>query len=116
MNAIILVDYLSKIDENHFATNVEKQRKTLETRMRMFKYQGDIVICCGAKSKTSNSGKALCVVRFGEGRAMTDDDERNAMIENQPGRIVYPLSNFRYFNKKFKFSNRRESGSFHGIF
>lgn len=112
-NAIVLVD---EIGGNHYATMVEKQIKTIETRMRNIVPEGDIVICCGSKSMTANREKALCIVTVGKGRPMTTEDEKAACIESVPGRIAFPLSRWRYFSRKFEFSKRIVSGSFQGIF
>lgn len=111
-NALILNDYPGK----HYAGMVYRGDKILETRMRMFKYEGDLIICCGNKSVTGRAGKALCLVHFGQGRPMVPADEKDAKIEWAKGRIVYPLTNFRYFNKLFDFKYHRVSGSWQGIF
>lgn len=111
--AIVLVD---EPGARHFATWVEQQRKTKETRMRDIIPEGDIVICCSSKSMTKNREKALCIVHVGKGRPMTSEDEIEACIESVPGRIAYPLSNWRYFSRKFKFSKRIVDGTFQGIF
>jgi len=110
--ALILNDYPGA----HYATWVQEGKKTLETRMRRFSHIGDLVICCGGKSVTENAGKALCVVHFGEGRAMVKDDEKGACIENVPGRIVYPLTNLRYFSRQFEFAPNAVKKNFQGIF
>lgn len=112
-NAIVLLD---EPGGNHYATMVEKQIKTIETRMKNMIPEGDIVICCGSKSMTVNRLKALCVVTVGKGRPMTTDDEKAACIESVPGRWAFPLSNWRYFSRKFEFAKRRVSGSFQSIF
>lgn len=112
-NAIVLIDEPAG---RHFATWVEKQIKTKETRMRDIVPEGDIVICCGEKSMTANRKKALCIVHVGKGEKMTVDDEKEACIESVPGRIAYPLSNWRYFSRKFTFAKRRISGSYQSIF
>ncbi|KKL14984.1 hypothetical protein LCGC14_2510170 [marine sediment metagenome] len=114
-NALILIDYPGD-KKRHFATMVEKQEKTIETRMKEFKYRGDLVICCGSKSKTKNSGLALCVVNLYHVRDMVDSDRSKACIENIPGRKAYLLKNWRYFNKKFPFSKCYASGAYQGIF
>ena len=110
--AIVLNDYIGK----HYATWVNEKKKKIETRMRLFNYSGDIVICCGNKSTTINKGKALCLIHFGKGRKMTSDDEKDACIECVPGRIAYDLTNRRDFNRRFTFSKQKVSGSFQGIF
>jgi hypothetical protein len=112
-NAIILLD---EPGGPHYATWVERQKKTIETRMRNIVPAGDIVICCGSKSMTANRLKALCIVEVGKGRPMTPEDEPAACIECVPGRVAFPLSNWRYFSRKFEFSKRIVSGSFQGIF
>jgi hypothetical protein len=111
-NAIVLNDYIGA----HYATQVELGIKTIETRMRKFKYTGDIVICCGGNSVTGNKAKALCLVHLGEGRPMTDGDIHAACIGNAPGRIAYHMTNRRLFSRKFTFSKRKVSGTFQGIF
>lgn len=110
--AIVLNDYPGK----HYATWVKEQKKIIETRMNNITHRGDIVICCGAKSVTSNAGKALCVVDLYECRGMKDEDAEAACIENVPGRKAYLLRNWRYFNKDFMFSKRKISGSFQWLF
>src|SRR5258705_9265870 len=112
-NALVLNDYEF---EKHYATWVYEGKKTLETRMKMFKYLGELIICCGGNSVTRNAGLAICMVEFGKGRPMVDEDAPAAMIGNAPGRIVYPLTNLRHFSKKFMFSKRKVSGSFQSIF
>jgi hypothetical protein len=108
-NAIIL--------NEPYAGFVKQQIKTIETRMKKFKYTGDLVICCDkGKSTGYNAGKALCIVEFCEGRPMTKEDELAACIECVPGRVAYPLRNWRYFSLEFEFSKRRVSGPFQGIF
>lgn len=116
-NCLVLNDYANEPgNDKHYATNAIEGKKKFETRMKTFTYEGDLVICCGGKSVTANAGKALGVVHFGKGRPMVDSDETDAMIENAPGRIVYPLTNIRKFNKTFNFSKRIVSGSFLSIF
>lgn len=112
MTAIILNDYPNQ----HFATWVEQQKKTIETRMKGCNYRGDLVICCGAKSVTDNAGKALCIVELYDVRDMQDDDAAAACIANAPGRKAYLLRNWRYFQRKFKFSKMKVSGSFQWLF
>jgi hypothetical protein len=113
--AIVLVDEPGD-SSKHYATAVEKQLKQIETRMQLFDFEGDIVICCGSKSMTSNKGKALCIVNMARGREMTADDEKLALIECVPGRKAYPLSKWRYFSRKFTFAKQRVRGSFQTIF
>lgn len=111
--AIVLLD---EHGGSHFATMVEKQIKTIETRMKNMIPEGEIVICCSNRSMTANKGKALCIVTVGKGRQMTSEDEKQACIESVPGRIAYPLSNWKYFSRKFTFSKRKISGTFQAIF
>lgn len=111
-NCIILNDYPGA----HYATWVAEQKKTIETRMKAFKYRGDLIICCGNKSVTANAGKALCLVNLYDVRDMTDADAVAACIENAPGRKAHLLENWRYFSRKFEFARRRVSGSFQSIF
>jgi hypothetical protein len=112
-NAIILLD---EPGGTHYATMVEKKIKTIETRMRNVIPAGDIVICCSNGSLTRNKGKALCIVKVSEGRAMTTEDEKGACIESVPGRIAFPLSDWRYFSRKFEFRRHKVKGTFQGIF
>lgn len=65
--ALILLDEPAG---RHFATWVEQRLKTLETRMKLFSYTGDLVICCSSGSMTKNAGRALCLVHFGQGVPM----------------------------------------------
>jgi hypothetical protein len=111
--AIILLD---EPGGRHFATWVELQKKTIETRMKLITYTGDIVICCSGGSMTRNKEKALCVVHIGQGRPMTKDDETAACIESMEGRYAYPLSNWRYFSRKFEFSKCKVAGTFQWLF
>jgi hypothetical protein len=112
-NAIVLVDEPAG---RHFATFVELQIKTIETRMRDIIPEGEIVICCSSKSMTRNRCKAICIVTVGKSRPMVNDDETKACIECVNGRIAYPLSDWKYFSRKFTFSKRKVSGTFQGIF
>lgn len=111
--AIILLDEPAG---RHFATWVEQQIKTIETRMKHFSYTGDLVICCSKGSMTANRGKALCIVHFGEGRPMEPSMESEAKIECVPGRYAYPLSKWRFFSRKFQFTRCRVAGTFQGFF
>jgi hypothetical protein len=113
--AIVLVDEPGDA-RKHYATLVENQVKTIETRMKNMVPEGDIVICCGSKSMTANRGKALCIVTVGKGRPMTDDDAADACIESVPGRWAFPLSNWRFFSRKFEFTKRYIEGSYQSIF
>jgi len=111
-NALILNDY----PEKHYASWIEQQRKTIETRMKTFKYRGDLIICCGANSVTPNAGKALCIVNLWDAKPMKKADENAAMIECVAGRISHYLRDWRFFNRKFSFSKQRVSGAFQSIF
>ena len=111
-NCLILNDYSGE----HYATWVAEQKKTIETRMKAFKYRGDLIICCGAKSVTANAGKALCIVNLYDVRDMTEEDVAAACIKNAPGRKAHLLKDWRFFNRKFEFARRRVSGSFQSIF
>lgn len=110
--ALVLNDYPGK----HYATWVKEGIKTLETRGKLFSYTGDLVICCGNKSVTPNAGKALCIVHFGKGRPMEDDDAVAACIENAPGRFAYPLTDLRHFSYDFKFTDYAVKKNYQGIF
>lgn len=114
-NAIVLVDEPGEPNK-HYATMVHDKVKQIETRMKDMIPEGDIVICCGAKSMTRNKGLALCIVKVADGRPMTEADEPKAKIESVPGRIAFDLSDWRYFSRKFEFSKRYVSGSFQSIF
>lgn len=84
--------------------------------MKLFTYTGDLVICCSSGSMTRNSGKALCIVHFGNGVPMLPEHEDGAKIECAPGRYAYPLSNWRYFSRKFTFAKRKVGGTFQAFF
>jgi hypothetical protein len=112
-NAIILLD---EPGGKHYATLVEKQIKSIETRMRNIIPSGDIVICCSNGSMTANKGKALCIVNVADGRPMTIEDEKAACISSVPGRIAFPMSDWRYFSRKFEFTKHKVKGTFQGIF
>jgi hypothetical protein len=114
-NAVILLDYPGDAS-CHYASMVERQEKTIETRMKDMIPEGDVVICCSNGSMTKNRGLALCIVRAGKGRAMTKDDESKAKIECIPKRIAYDLSDYRYFSRKFEFSKHKVSGTFQAKF
>ena len=114
-NAIVLLDEPGN-HMRHFASMVENQVKTIETRMRNIVPMGDIVICCGSKSMTANRLKALCIVTASDGRPMKPHDELAACIECIEGRIAYDLSNWRYFSRKFEFAKYYVDGSFQSIF
>jgi len=112
--AIILNDYPGA----HYAEWVKIQKKTIETRMgRLFKYRGDIVICCGKTNSVSkNAGKALCIVNIYDGRPMLKEDEQAACIEWHPDRKSLLLKDWRYFSRDFEFRHYYVSGPYQGIF
>lgn len=112
--ALILNDYA----ETPYAEWVKIQKKTMETRMnRLFKYRGDVVICCGASNSVGkNAGKALCIVNIYDGRPMIKEDEAAACIEYHPDRKVLLLKDWRYFSRDFEFSYYYVSGAYQGIF
>jgi len=110
--AIVLNDYPLQ----HYATWVKEQKKTIETRMNNMNYRGELVICCGGKSVTSNKGKALCIVTVYDCRPMTDDDEKAACIGNVEGRKAILLKDWKYFSRDFTFSKRKVGGSFQYLF
>lgn len=112
MKAIVLNDYPDK----HYATWVKEQKKKIETRMNNMNYRGELVICCGAKSVTSNAGKALCIVTVYDCRDMVDEDAEAACIENAPGRKAILLKDWKYFSRDFTFSKRKVAGSFQYLF
>lgn len=111
-NCLVLNDY----PEKHYASWVADQKKKIETRGKTFKYRGDLIICCGAKSVTRNAGLALCMVNLWYASPMQESDEKEAMIECAPGRVSHFLKDWRYFNRKFSFSKCRVSGAFQSIF
>lgn len=99
-----------------YATYVMEGIKTLETRMKMFSFTGDLVICMGKENNSPNAGKAIALVHFGRGRPMTDDDSDAACIENAPGRIAYPLADQRHFSYNFKFTDYAVKKNYQGLF
>jgi hypothetical protein len=111
-NCLVLNDDLF----NHWATWMEEGRKSIETRFKTFKYRGDLIICCGNKSKTRNSGLAVCVVNLYDAMPMRVGHEKEACIEAVPGRIAHITDQLRHFNRKFKFAPQRVSGSYLSIF
>lgn len=109
-NAIIL--------NEPYADKVKERLKTIETRMRRMNIVGDLVICCdkGKSKHSKNSGKALCLVTITECREMVSADEQQACIECVPGRIAYPMTNWRYFSYPFEFTQYYVSGTYQGVF
>lgn len=99
-----------------YASKVMQGIKTLETRMKKFSYTGDLVICMGNENDSECAGKAICMVHFGEGRPMKDEDAEAACIENAPGRIAYPLTDLRHFSYNFKFTDYAVMKNYQGIF
>lgn len=112
--AIVLNDYVGA----HYADMVKTQKKSIETRMgRLFKYRGDIIICCGkTNSVTKNAGRALCIVNIYDGRPMLKEDEAAACIEWHPDRKSLLLKDWRYFSRDFEFRHYYVSGAYQGIF
>lgn len=112
--ALILNDY----EGAPYAEWVKIQKKTIETRMkRLFKYRGDVVICCGASNSVGkNAGKALCIVNIYDGRPMIKEDEDAACIEYHPDRKCLLLKDWRYFSRDFEFRHYYVSGHYQGIF
>lgn len=111
-NAIVLNDTIAA----PYATWMEKGLKTIETRWKTFKYRGDLVICCGAKSETENAGFALCVVNLYDAIPMLEKHELAAYVNAEPGRIAHLTNYRRLFSRKFKFSKQIVSGAFQSIF
>lgn len=111
-NALVLNDELFR----PWATWMEEGKKTIETRFKTFKYRGDLVICCGGKSRTSNAGKAVCIVNLYDAVPMKAEHKERACIEAVPGRIAHLTKDLRHFSRKFEFSKRRVSGSYQSIF
>jgi hypothetical protein len=120
--ALILNDY----EGHHYASDVKSGKKGIETRMnRLFKYRGDIVICCGeTNSVTANAGRALCIVEIYHGREMHDEPEeiKSACIEFHPKRKCLFLRNWRHFSRDFVFKHYvvkaegKKGANFQGIF
>lgn len=111
-NCLVLNDDLF----NHWATWFEEGKKTIETRFYTMKHRGDLVICCGNKSKTRNAGLAVCIVDLYDAMPMRVGHEKDACIEAVPGRIAHITDKLRHFSRKFKFAPCRVSGSFQSIF
>jgi hypothetical protein len=114
-SALILNDYGG---EGNYADKVMRRIKTIETRMnRLFKYRGDLVICCGqTNSVTNNAGKALCIVDLFDARKMLKEDEAAACIEWHEDRRSHLLRDWRYFSRNFEFRHYYVSGPYQGIF
>lgn len=112
--AIILNDY----EQTPYATWFKEGKKTIETRMkRLFKYRGDIIICCGKKNSVGpNAGKALCMVNIYDGGPMQPHDEASACINWHPERKALYTNNLRHFSRDFEFAAQYVSGPFQGIF
>lgn len=112
--ALILNDY----KDTPYAQWVKEGKKSIETRMgRLFKYRGDVVICCGkTNSVSANAGKALCIVEIWHGRPMLGGDEENACIEWHKDRKALLLRNWRYFSRDFEFAPMAIKRNFQGIF
>jgi hypothetical protein len=114
-NALILNDYPGA----EYAEWVRSGKKLIETRMkRLFKYRGDLVICCGATNsrQSPNAGLAICIVNVYDGRPMIKADEGPACIEWHKDRKALLLKDWRHFNKPFKFTEHKVSGTYQGIF
>lgn len=112
--ALVLNDYL----DAPYAEWVKTGKKTIETRMgRLFRYRGDIVICCGyTNSVGPNRGNAICMVEVYDGGKMEKEHERAACIEWHPDRKILMLRNLRYFSRDFKFSSQAVKKNFQGVF
>lgn len=112
--ALILNDY----KDTPYAEWVRIKKKTIETRMnRLFKYRGDIVICCGKTNSVGpNAGFALCLVNIYDGGPMKKEDEEAACIEWHPKRKSLYLKDWRYFDRGFQFSQYAVTKNFQGIF
>lgn len=113
-SALILNDY----KDAPYAQWVKEGSKSIETRMnRLFKYRGDIVICCGKTNSVGpNAGLALCIVEIWHGRPMIKEDETAACIDWDKDRKSLLLCNWRHFDRDFVFSVRKISGPYQGIF
>lgn len=113
MKALILNDYSNKT----YATWFKEGIKTIETRWKLFKYRGDLVICCGKTNSVGpNAGKALCIVNIYDGRVMLKEDEEKACIEWHPKRKVLLTNNLRHFSEDFIFAQYATTKNFQGIF
>lgn len=112
--ALILNDY----EKTPYAEWVKTQKKTIETRMnRLFKYRGDIVVCCGASNSVGkNAGRALCIVNIYDRHPMLKEEESAACIEWHPDRKSLLLKDWRYFSRDFIFADYYQSGPYQGIF
>lgn len=114
--ALVLNDYEGGL---HYATKVYTGEKPIETRMnRMFKYRGDLVICCGNSSVTDNAGYALCVVNLYDARPMENNEAeiKAACIGWDKDRFSHLLKDWRYFSRNFKFARQATKKNFQGIF
>ncbi|HEV8082262.1 MAG TPA: ASCH domain-containing protein [Chitinophagaceae bacterium] len=100
-----------------YAEWIKTGEKTIETRMRSFKYRGDLVICCGkTNSISTNAGKALCIVDLWNIRDMQSDDEKAAGVSCRPGIKSFLLRNWRHFSRDFEFAPQRVAGAWQSIF
>jgi hypothetical protein len=111
--ALIMNDYKG----SPYADWIKTGEKTIETRLRSFKYRGDVVICCGkTNSVGKNAGKALCILELWKIRPMKKGDEKAAGVKYNPQIKSYLLRNWRYFNRDFEFSPQRVSGAWQSLF
>ncbi len=114
--ALVVNDY----PHNPYAEWIRLGKKTIETRMnRLFKYRGDVVICCGkANSVGRNKGKALCIVEIWDGRPMenTPEEIAAACIGWDVNRKSLLLRNWRFFSRDFDFAPCAIKKNFQGIF
>lgn len=112
--ALILNDYFNK----PYAQWVKEGKKKIETREgRLFKFLGDVIICCGAgKSVGPNDGRALCIVNIWKARDMLREDIEAACIEWSEERYSYLLKDWRHFSEDFIFKHHVKQRNFQGIF
>ena len=119
MNRIFKALVLNDYKEYPYAQWVKEGKKKIETRMnRLFRFRGDVVICCGkSKSVSSNAGKALCIVNIWRGREMLDNPSeiKAACIDWHINRKSLLLQNWRHFNYDFEFATHATQKNFQGI-
>jgi hypothetical protein len=110
--------YSAIILNEPYAEYVRTGKKTIETRMRRMIPDGYIIICCdkGKSKRSSNAGKAICLVKVVGCRPMKDEDVVAACIENVPGRYAFPLQNLFHFSYNFSFTDYAVTKNWQGIF
>lgn len=108
--AITVMDY----EHSQYATWIKEGLKTIETRK--FNWSGgQLLIICGKGSigvdgeRSPNAGKAVALVRVGETRDMTQEDEPDAMC------MVYSEAKAWPFEEVFRVKGDVEIPGFQGI-